>query len=48
VTDLYEAMRSPQAADIARIKPLKVPKSPHRSSADSPNEKPTTRRSSVA
>jgi addiction module HigA family antidote len=48
VSDLYEAMHSPQAADIARIKPLKVPKSLHRSDAHSPNEKPRIRRRSIA
>lgn len=48
VSDLYEAMHSPQAADIARIKPLKVPKSLHRSDAHSPNEKPRIRRRPVA
>jgi addiction module HigA family antidote len=48
VSDLYEAMRSPQAADIARIKPLKVTNSPHRSSAASPNEKTRAKRRGVA
>jgi addiction module HigA family antidote len=48
VSDLYEAMRSPQAADIARIKPLKAPKSLRRYRPDPPKKKPRARRGSVA
>jgi addiction module HigA family antidote len=48
VTDLYEAKRSPQAVDIARIKPLKALKSSHRASSDSlPEKLPAKRRSTV-